>query len=682
MDDQQPMTPIPFMGIHHPPNVPPPSKDGRSIAYHADVGSTPTDQGHRNDEHLIAVGIIAGDLSPLGIARFAEVPVNVAAAALEHARARGLLDDGGLDDLTAAHLVADLPRDERARVHAAVARHLFAEGPDQLVRALHHIKAAGALGASESMVALADQGGRLSLSLGEYQAARDLLAAADELDSSGDLGTQGRRLCDLATATDGLGRVEEARQYLARAVTLGELAGDARLVARAAVMYTLPVDWYAGDPRTTGFLQRAEAMPQDLNAQVAIRAARALAEIRIPIATPDGQQYAWVTRPAVAQPLAEQAVTDSKDCYPEIQCLALMAWRTTHRAPTLLDRRRETSGRALDLAQQLRLPPLQVEGAVWLAVDAIESGDRGLYDEALSVAQWVSHTDGNPRLRWRALPLALGAALLDDDHESAARLRFELAPLSEGSFSPGRVPVELFFLGQELISRDDPDALAAVRLSENTPGIGNPVARAALGYVWARTGAPDVGLRLARHALRQLDAESSYLLVATRVAAVAQIVGDVELTQEVIGVLAPWADHVSVDGNGWWCDGPVSLWLATLHHQLGHELEAQRYLQMGESLARRLNDLRSLRRAVALRARLPERESPTSPLVVGLTARELAVLELLATGATNPTIARTLAYSVSTIRNDTITIYRKLGVAGRPEAVARAIALGLVTPQH
>jgi DNA-binding CsgD family transcriptional regulator len=641
----------------------------------------PHDSRDANGPRLLAVGLVADDLSPMAIARYADVPIAKAAQAIADAHAAGLLTNGTIDDLTRARLIAELSRDEQARIHAAVARHLFASGPDHLPQAIHHIRAAGALGPSEPMVALATHGGRLNLSLGDYQAAYDLLSLADHMDSSTDLSEQGRRLCDLATATDGLGRVDEARRQLARAINLGELANDPALVARAAVMHTLPVDWYAGDLRTTAFLQRAESMDQEPEARVSIAAARALAEIRIPVTTPDGQQYAWVTRPAVAQPLAEQALTDSKDCDPEVQCLALMAWRTTHRAPEFLDRRREISTRTLDLAQKLRLPALQVEGAVWLAVDAIESGDRGLYDEALSVARWVSQTDGNPRLKWRALTLALGAALLDDDADSTQRLRAEAGELSDDGFSPGRFAVEMFFLGEELISRDDPVELATLRVADELPGAANPVVRAALGYIWARTGDPDIGVQQARRALRQLDPESSYLLVATRVAAVAHLTHDDDLARTVVSHLSPWANHVSVDGNGWWCDGPVSLWLAMLHHQLGDQVEARHYLDAGEQMARHLNDLRSLRRASTLRTQFLAHTSETgSHTRVDLTPRELAVLEMLATGATNPSIARTLAYSLSTIRNDTISIYRKMGVNGRPDAVAKALALGLVKP--
>jgi LuxR family maltose regulon positive regulatory protein len=63
--------------------------------------------------------------------------------------------------------------------------------------------------------------------------------------------------------------------------------------------------------------------------------------------------------------------------------------------------------------------------------------------------------------------------------------------------------------------------------------------------------------------------------------------------------------------------------------------------------------------------------------VVGLTERQTTVLRLLATGASYPEIARHIRYSVSTVRNDAVSIYRKLGVRGRSEAAARAVSLGL-----
>ena len=62
----------------------------------------------------------------------------------------------------------------------------------------------------------------------------------------------------------------------------------------------------------------------------------------------------------------------------------------------------------------------------------------------------------------------------------------------------------------------------------------------------------------------------------------------------------------------------------------------------------------------------------------GLTDRELAVLRGIVAGKTNPAIAVDLAFSLSTIRNDTTEIFRKLGVTKRRDAAAKAVAVGLV----
>ena len=63
---------------------------------------------------------------------------------------------------------------------------------------------------------------------------------------------------------------------------------------------------------------------------------------------------------------------------------------------------------------------------------------------------------------------------------------------------------------------------------------------------------------------------------------------------------------------------------------------------------------------------------------VGLTEREYEVLCLLAKGCTNRESASVLEISEGTTRNYTSSIYRKLGVRNRTEAVSRASDLGIV----
>ena len=61
-----------------------------------------------------------------------------------------------------------------------------------------------------------------------------------------------------------------------------------------------------------------------------------------------------------------------------------------------------------------------------------------------------------------------------------------------------------------------------------------------------------------------------------------------------------------------------------------------------------------------------------------LTARELDVLRLLATGAPNPRIAEQLVVSLDTVKKHVSHLLGKLGAGNRTEAVTRARELGLI----
>ena len=82
-------------------------------------------------------------------------------------------------------------------------------------------------------------------------------------------------------------------------------------------------------------------------------------------------------------------------------------------------------------------------------------------------------------------------------------------------------------------------------------------------------------------------------------------------------------------------------------------------------------------RAIGLGKTVFERHDRLETL--GLSNRERAVLELMASGATNPEIADKLHLSKHTVKEHTSAVYRKLGVRNRTEAVQRGQRLGLVS---
>ena len=69
---------------------------------------------------------------------------------------------------------------------------------------------------------------------------------------------------------------------------------------------------------------------------------------------------------------------------------------------------------------------------------------------------------------------------------------------------------------------------------------------------------------------------------------------------------------------------------------------------------------------------------PAGPLPAALSARQLAILRLMAQGDGVDTIAEELRFSASTIKKEIIAVTRQLGARNRTQAVAIAIRSGAV----
>ncbi|MEU3862713.1 response regulator transcription factor [Streptomyces sp. NPDC028722] len=74
----------------------------------------------------------------------------------------------------------------------------------------------------------------------------------------------------------------------------------------------------------------------------------------------------------------------------------------------------------------------------------------------------------------------------------------------------------------------------------------------------------------------------------------------------------------------------------------------------------------------------PDRRHPAAGNTIGLTPREVEVWHLLATGLDNNEIGSAMEISVSTVKNYITSIFDKLGVRDRAQAVIAAYESGLV----
>jgi DNA-binding NarL/FixJ family response regulator len=107
----------------------------------------------------------------------------------------------------------------------------------------------------------------------------------------------------------------------------------------------------------------------------------------------------------------------------------------------------------------------------------------------------------------------------------------------------------------------------------------------------------------------------------------------------------------------------------------GHELiEAVRAVNAGESVLHP-----TIARKVIDRFAHPPGEPPEEPGLEQLTERELQVLRLAAKGMSNKDIARHLTLSIRTVQAHLSTVFGKMQVGSRTEAVVQALQKGWLT---
>ena len=119
--------------------------------------------------------------------------------------------------------------------------------------------------------------------------------------------------------------------------------------------------------------------------------------------------------------------------------------------------------------------------------------------------------------------------------------------------------------------------------------------------------------------------------------------------------------------------------LARVHLALSDPAGARALMREVDELLRCRPDLGNLvGEAEAFWARLSEERDPGVPGISALSAAELRLLPTLASHLSFPQIAAELFLSPHTVKSEAISIYRKLRVSSRAQAVARSRELGLL----
>jgi LuxR family maltose regulon positive regulatory protein len=123
----------------------------------------------------------------------------------------------------------------------------------------------------------------------------------------------------------------------------------------------------------------------------------------------------------------------------------------------------------------------------------------------------------------------------------------------------------------------------------------------------------------------------------------------------------------------------VRIELARCHLALLDTAAARTLLREADEIFRRRPDLGVfVQQAGDLRAELAQVKGNFVPGASALTAAELRLLPLLSTHLSFPEIAQEMFLSPNTIKSQAYSMYRKLGVSSRSQAVAHAGKLGLL----
>jgi LuxR family maltose regulon positive regulatory protein len=100
--------------------------------------------------------------------------------------------------------------------------------------------------------------------------------------------------------------------------------------------------------------------------------------------------------------------------------------------------------------------------------------------------------------------------------------------------------------------------------------------------------------------------------------------------------------------------------------------EAEKVLEVRPQMGILVEDARGLHESVAATS------GPDGEWAMSLTGAELRLLPYLATHLTFPGIASRLFITRNTVKSQAISIYRKLGVSSRSDAIERAVEVGLL----
>lgn len=441
-------------------------------------------------------------------------------------------------------------------------------------------------------------------------------------------------------------------------------------------------------------------------------------ELRLEDDSTQSLAWNWDAQSELARQLSKDALDEVRSDHglsisKEVEVQALLAWRQAHRAPEFVNERLRTTAHALSLVNE---GDPHVESVRFCHIlDLLELGEYAQADLELATFLHSAQFGGSFIAQWRSEFMRAGRLISQGRLSEAREVTLRAHERAEFANEPGRLIVLLEQQATILLESIIPQKFSklfagqSAVLSNHYARITAGLANAALG----NTALAEIHLKNSMEVLHDTDREAAWLSTVTTLVETAHFLGHFSIAAEAVPLLEPFA-RLQATYIGSTSRGPVRRYLGLAKHAAGDTSGAiddilmarnetnrsgehlwnlacsvdileilattdpQRALQLvHEKIIIEAEESEMKWRALRGRTALSRARSHLAQQM-GLTDRQCRVLYGLSTNSTIHEIADDLGFSHSTIRQDSIVIYRVLGVSGRSHIADRARELLLL----
>jgi DNA-binding CsgD family transcriptional regulator len=389
-----------------------------------------------------------------------------------------------------------------------------------------------------------------------------------------------------------------------------------------------------------------------------------------------------------------------------------LAWRESHRSPAYLSQRLTATEQAVDLS---RSGGIFDESAHFCHIlDLMENGDFIRADLEIQQLRSAAHAGGSFIAQWWSGFIFTGRLISQGKFLEAGQEAQQVFSRGQIADEPGRLVITLEQQSLILIESIIPPELSAVFQGE-TQLLANHYARSLAALANASLGNVATAEQLISDTLdilKDSEKEAGWLPTVTMLTEAAHLLKRFDIAAQSALLLEPYSrHHVTYIGNT--IRGPVRRYCALAKHASGDLSGAIDDLLMARNESRRIGDhLWDLACSVDILELLAEVDPgraielvPESIIVdaelsemkwrahrgrialttartslaanMGLTSRQISVMNGLLRNLTINEIAQQLGFSHSTVRQESIAIYKALQIEGRTAIADRARQLQL-----